>query len=118
MCRTWHRRQPPPPLVPRAAAVQVDRTAAALGLSLVTSSDTCVGPLLPPFGSTLDEDGQEGDGMAAVAAPGKVRTEECCCTHQFVGCGRCPCGRTLSDGSPPLVSALYLLVQLTSFLYG
>ncbi|GLC42679.1 hypothetical protein PLESTB_001126500 [Pleodorina starrii] len=53
----------------RAAAnlsdkLTAERAAAAHGLSLVTNSEVCVGPLLPPFGSTLEDDGEEGDGMA------------------------------------------------------
>ncbi|GIL77424.1 hypothetical protein Vretimale_3001 [Volvox reticuliferus] len=42
----------------------VEQAAVAQGLSLVTNSDVCVGPLLPPFGFTMEEDGEEGDGMA------------------------------------------------------
>ncbi|GIL64745.1 hypothetical protein Vafri_18624 [Volvox africanus] len=53
----------------RAAAnlsdkLAVEQAAAAQGLSLITNSDVCVGPLLPPFGFTMEEDGEEGDGMA------------------------------------------------------
>ncbi|GLI59374.1 hypothetical protein VaNZ11_001239 [Volvox africanus] len=53
----------------RAAAnlsdkLAVEQAAASHGLSLVTNSDVCVGPLLLPFGSTMEEDGEEGDGMA------------------------------------------------------
>ncbi|KXZ47660.1 hypothetical protein GPECTOR_33g542 [Gonium pectorale] len=42
----------------------VERAASSQGLSLVTSSDVALRPLLPPFGSTVDEDGEAGDGMA------------------------------------------------------
>lgn len=99
--------------MPRAAALQVDRTAAALGLVLVTSSDTCVGPLLPPFGSTLDEDGQEGDGMAAVAAPGKVRNGAAAAPAVALRWGRGDCGSILA-GPALVVSALYALVYWDS----
>ncbi|KAG2440217.1 hypothetical protein HXX76_004329 [Chlamydomonas incerta] len=45
----------------RAAA---ERAAASQGLALVTSSDAWLAPLMPPLGSTIDEDAAEGDGMA------------------------------------------------------
>lgn len=43
---------------------QAERAAASQGLALVTSSDAWLAPLMPPVGSTIDEDAAEGDGMA------------------------------------------------------
>ncbi|PNW84701.1 hypothetical protein CHLRE_03g155250v5 [Chlamydomonas reinhardtii] len=73
-----------------------ERAAASQGLALVTSSDAWLAPLMPPVGSTIDEDAAEGDGMALALPMERIHG----------GSGAQQQRKTLASGASALLSAV------------